>query len=65
MTYRSLKQKFGGPICRACINSYSRKHIVHAECVYLPGEYRCPACRVKHKHIVKRIRLTSAWKLWI
>ena len=63
MLYRDLKEEFGGPICRSCIIEETGQNITRSDCVYRPGEHRCPACGRGGRHLVERLKLNAKIRL--
>ena len=45
VTKRKIKKRFGGSICRQCINKTYRVHLLHTDLKYeLIYPVQCPAC---------------------
>lgn len=56
VSIRKMKQKYGGLICRACLNeNYPKKYVHHSECLYTDLQI-CACCKAE-KYLVRWVML--------
>ncbi|MBQ1504445.1 MAG: hypothetical protein IIZ49_03545 [Oscillospiraceae bacterium] len=59
----AIRSRFGGPICRRCINETYRANLTPADCRYpYPFKNRCPCCG-EQRNIVGSFRLSGQMKM--
>ena len=62
LSIKKIKKKYGGLICRSCLNeNYPRQYIHHNECIYTNLE-ECPLCK-ENKYLVRSIKLVGRLRL--
>ncbi len=57
LTTGKIRKKYGGNVCRSCVNEILNIHLHPYECRYEKGRADCPGCGESGKHIVKGFRL--------
>ena len=58
-----VQARFGGNVCRACLNEAYRVHLEQTDCRYgYPYPARCPRCG-EVRNIVTGLRPRAHWKL--
>ncbi len=59
LTVKRIKKRFGGNVCRQCINKTYHIHLRHKNCIYaLPFPALCQCCR-EMKNIVTGLRFSG------
>ena len=61
LTTKRIVSKYGGNICRHCINAQYHIHLYPADCVY-EDHRKCPRCR-EVKNIVGGFQGKGVWKM--
>ena len=62
LTIHKIHKKYGGNVCRQCINKAFGIHLNHTDCKYdllYPG--KCPGCG-EMKNIVTGLRMSGRFK---
>ena len=63
VTISQVRRKFGGLVCRRCVNAAFNARLLSSDCLYESGEASyCPGCDGTH-HIVSGFRLSGKLKL--
>ena len=63
VTIKKIQKRFGGNVCRQCINETYDLHLLHTDCRYdHPYPSLCPNCR-QMKNIVTGLQLSGFMKL--
>ena len=63
ISIRKIRTRFGGPICRRCINKEYHYHLTRKDCRY--GDViLCPCCREEH-HAVIGLKISGRLKTLI
>ncbi len=63
VTIKKIKKRFGGCVCRQCINKTYKLHLIHQNCIYgLMYPAQCPNC-MEMKNIVTGLKLSGFFKL--
>lgn len=63
VTIHKIQTRFGGNICRSCLNETYRANLERADCQYdYPFPTRCACCK-EMKNIVTDLRLSGKRKL--
>ncbi len=63
VTMKKIHKRFGGNICRQCINVTYDTHLKHFDCLYgTPYPGNCPSCG-EMKNIVTGLRFSGFLKL--
>lgn len=60
----SLIRKYGGGICRECINREYGAKLTPKDCIYYDYPYTCFCCQ-QHRNIVKKFRPSGQMKMLI
>lgn len=63
VTIRKINKKYGGNICRRCINETYKIHLNHSDCLYGdPYPAQCPRCK-DMRNIVSGFQFSGFIKL--
>ncbi len=64
VTIKTIRKKFGGNVCRQCINKEYGVHLLHTDCKYDMMMYPmlCPSCN-EMKNIVSGLQISGLAKL--
>lgn len=62
LSMHDVYRRYGGPVCRACLNEMTGVHLKRKNCVYLRYPEICPRCHVHDKNLVGKLKLSGKLK---